>query len=329
MTEIREQDIIEIGSLISETKFCFPRKQGYQKVQLEAINDLFSIKDFPITLYCDFSDFYKDEKLIYNLDIITYLPNIKQLFLVNFGLPYLQIKSFDFLVNTKLLTHLCILGNFSKTISLEAVRNLPNLCSLQLGETVGLNKKQIEVINSLPQLEVLSVKELDVSLLKFNANIRRLEVCSKLINGEMLPDKYPNIEYLYLKRQNKCSDFSFISRLVHLKALILHWIYNIQTLPNLTVLTDLEALDLYGCPNLQYGIEQISELNNLFCFRATELQKLTTESFAMLPRLAKLQSVHIHFRKNNTENEKMDRMIQKYNWDKVFNYRYLTRKDNP
>lgn len=322
MIKIREQDILEIGSFASETELCFPCKQGYQKVQLEAINELLSIKDFLIIIDCDFSDFYKDEKLIYNLDIIPYLSNIKQLIVANHGMPYLQIKSFDFLANARLLNHLSILGNFAKTVSLEALRNLPNLHSLHLGETVGLNKKQVEVINDLPHLEALSVKELDASLLKFNANMKRLDVYSKLINGEILPDIYPNIEYLFLKRQNKCSDFSFISRLIRLKALILHWIYDIQALPNLTSLKDLEALDLYGCPNLQYGIEQISELNNLVCLRTTELQKLTTESFEWLPRLPKLQSVHIHFRKNNTENEKMDTMIQEYNWNKGFSYRY-------
>ena len=32
---------------------------------------------------------------------------------------------------------------------------------------------------------------------------------------------------------------------------------------------------------------------------------------------------------NNVENEKMDRMLQKCNLNKGFNYRYLTRKDNP
>lgn len=328
MIALREQDIVELGSLISETGLCFPCQQGYQKIQLEAINELLSTNDFRIVLYCDFSNFCKKEKLIYNLDIITYLPNVKQLLVVNYGQPYLQIKSLDFLANTKSLTHLSILGNFAKTISVEAVRNLPNLRSLDLGDSVGLNKKQTEIINTLPKLEVLSVKELDASLLEYNANIRILEVHSKLINREVLHDKFPNIEYLYLKRQNKCSDFSYISRFIHLKALILRWIHDIHTLPNLTILKDLEALDLYGCPNLQYGIEQIPELNNLVCFRATELLKLTTESFERLPQLPKIQSVYIHFRKNNAENEKMDRMIQKYNWNKVFNYRYLTRKDN-
>ena len=303
--------------------------EGYQKIQLEAINELLSTKDFRIVLYCDFSDFCKNEKLIYNLDIITYLPNIKQLLVVNYEQPYQVIKSLDFLANTKLLTHFSILGYFAKTISLEAVSNLPNLRFLRLGDSVGLNKRQTDIINTLPKLEVLSVKELDASLLKYNANIRMLEIHSKLINGKVLPDKFPNIEYLYLKRQNKCSDFSYISRFIYLKALILHWIYDIQALPNLTILKDLEALDLYGCPNLQYGIEQIFELNNLVCFRATELQRLTTESFKRLLQLPKIQSVHIHFRKNNVENEKMDRMLQKCNLKKGFNYRYLTRKDNP
>ena len=329
MIEIREQDITELRSLIPETELCFPCKQGYQKIQLEAINELLSTKDFRIVLYCDFSDFCKNEKLIYNLDIITYLPNIKQLLVVNYEQPYQVIKTLDFLANTKLLTHFSILGYFAKTISLEAVSNLPKLRSLRLGDSVGLNKRQTDIINTLPKLEVLSVKELDASLLKYNANIRMLEIHSKLINGKVLPDKFPNIEYLYLKRQNKCSDFSYISRFIYLKALILHWIYDIQALPNLTILKDLEALDLYGCPNLQYGIEQIFELNNLVCFRATELQRLTTESFERLLQLPKIQSVHIHFRKNNVENEKMDRMLQKCNLNKGFNYRYLTRKDNP
>lgn len=196
MIEIREQDITELRSLIPETELCFPCKQGYQKIQLEAINELLSTKDFRIVLYCDFSDFCKNEKLIYNLDIITYLPNIKQLLVVNYEQPYQVIKTLDFLANTKLLTHFSILGYFAKTISLEAVSNLPNLRSLRLGDSVGLNKRQTDIINTLPKLEVLSVKELDASLLKYNANIRMLEIHSKLINGKVLPDKFPNIEYL-------------------------------------------------------------------------------------------------------------------------------------
>jgi len=103
MIALREQDIVELGSLISETGLCFPCQQGYQKIQLEAINELLSTNDFRIVLYCDFSNFCKNEKLIYNLDIITYLPNVKQLLVVNYGQPYLQIKSLDFLANTKSL----------------------------------------------------------------------------------------------------------------------------------------------------------------------------------------------------------------------------------
>lgn len=56
MIKIREQDILEIGSFASETELCFPCKQGYQKVQLEAINELLSTKDFLIIIDCDFSD---------------------------------------------------------------------------------------------------------------------------------------------------------------------------------------------------------------------------------------------------------------------------------
>ena len=72
MIEIREQDITELRSLIPETELCFPRKQGYQKIQLEAINELLSTKDFRIVLHCDFSDFCKNEKLICNHSIFRY-----------------------------------------------------------------------------------------------------------------------------------------------------------------------------------------------------------------------------------------------------------------
>lgn len=145
--------------------------------------------------------------------------------------------------------------------------------------------------------------------------MRKLAICSKLINGEYLPDKFPNLEYLYLKRQTKCSDFSWISKLVTLKRLYLHWIFSFETLPDLSKLSNLELLELAGCPNLRYGIDCIKSLPKLYRFVATELTCITTDELERtLSHLKTLKSVYIYFRNNNTENKAMEKLMKKYNW---------------
>lgn len=161
----------------------------------------------------------------------------------------------------------------------------------------------------------MKVNKIDASGLNPNLNMRKLSIFSKLINGECLPDKFPNLEYLYLKRQTKCSDFSWISKLVNLKKLYLHWTFSLETLPDLSKLSNLELLELTGCPNLRYGIDSISSLPNLQRFVATELTCLTTEELERsLSHLKNLKSVYIYYRNNNAENRAMEKLMEKYNW---------------
>lgn len=179
-----------------------------------------------------------------------------------------------------------------------------------------ISKKQYSVINKLTKLKELEAKRLDALCLNPNLNMRKLSIFSKLINGECLPDKFPNLEYLYLKRQTNCSDFSWISKLVGLKRLYLYWTFSLETLPDLSKLKNLELLELVGCPNLRYGIEYLTSLPKLKRFSATELTVLKAETFErILSHLKTLKSVYIRFRKNNVENEAMERLIKKYNWD--------------
>lgn len=308
------QEILDI-TLMSGESVNILGSQGYTAGQLWAINELLAINNCMICIDCDLGESQQEADLIYNLNIVEHLSNVRHLLVTNF--PYnAELDSIDFVQYTSLLQSLSILGQIKKNISLENLLKLKSLDTLCFGEYMEISKKQYSVINRLTKLKELEAKRLDTLCLNPNLNMKKLSIFSKLINGECLPDKFPNLEYLYLKRQTNCSDFSWISKLVGLKRLYLHWTFSLETLPDLSKLKSLELLELAGCPNLRYGIDNLTFLPKLKRFSATELTHLNTETFEkILPHLKTLKSVYIRFRKNNVENEAMERLMKKYNWD--------------
>lgn len=309
------QEILDIASTGIEALNLFG-DCGYTKEQLQAINKLLAINDYHICINCDLGETNQDKRdLIYNIDIIKYLSNVKRLLVTNF--PYNKaLDSIEFVQYTPLVQRLSVLGQIKKSISLEKLLSLKNLDSLNFSEYLDISKKQCAVINSLLQLKELEVSRLDAINLIPNPNMKKLAIFSKLINVESLPNIFPNLEILYLKRQSNCTDFSFISQFEKLKELYLYWTFGLETLPDLSKLQNLERLELYGCPNLYYGVEQISSLTKLRRFCASEQTRLTVEDFEnVLPKIQSLKSVHITFRKNNMANEAMDKLMIKYNWE--------------
>lgn len=317
MIYIRKQTSQEIHdiTLISGESLQLFGTQGYTESQLQAINKLLVMNDCRICIDCDLGVCQEEADLIYNLNITEYLSNVRHLLITNF--PHnIELDSIDFVQYTPLLQSLSILGLIKKNISLLSLQKLKFLDTLCFGDYMEISKKQYSVINNLTELKELEAKKLDVLCLNPNLNMKKLSIFSKLINGESLPEKFPNLEYLYLKRQTNCSDFSWISQLVNLKRLHLHWTFSLETLPNLSKLKNLELLELAGCPNLHYGIDDLTSLSNLKRFVATELTQLTTDAFERtLPHLKALKSVYIRFRNNNAENEAMERLMKKYNWN--------------
>lgn len=316
MIYIREQTSQEIANITlakGESIQLFGA-QGYTVDQLQSINKLLIMNDCQICINCDLGVCKEDEDLIYNLNIIEFLSNVRHLIVSNLS-HKAELDSIDFVQYTPLLQSLSFLGLIKRSISLQSLQELKCLDTLNFGDYLEINNKQLAVINSLTNLRELKVKKIDASSLNPNLNMRKLAICSKLINGECLPDKFPNLEYLYLKRQTKCSDFSWISKLVTLKRLYLHWIFSFETLPDLSKLSNLELLELAGCPNLRYGIDCIKSLPKLYRFVATELTCITTDELERtLSHLKTLKSVYIYFRNNNTENKAMEKLMKKYNW---------------
>lgn len=317
MEYIREQTAKEILDMdLSKTDaLSLSGIHGYTIEQLQAINVLLEKADCHVCVDCDLGETkHDDSSLFYNIDIIQYLRNVKQLIVSNFPFRK-EIGSIDFVQYTPLLQSLTILGLIKKSISLEKLSNLQQLDTLHFKDYLDISKKQCAAINNLSRLKDLEVKQVDAMNLTANTNMKRLSVCSKLTNGECVPDKFPNLEYLYLKRQTNCKDFSFISRLENLKELYLYWIYGLETLPDLSKLHNLERLELYGCPNLCNGIEQVSSLSKLKRFCASEQTRLTVEDFEnTLSKIQGLKSVHITFRNNNKANIAMNELMNKYNW---------------
>jgi hypothetical protein len=316
MIYIRKQTSLEIANItiVQGESIQLFGTQGYTVSQLQSINNLLGMNDCMICIDCDLGISQEDEDLIYNLNIIEFLSNVRHLLVSNF--PHkAELDSIDFVQYTPLLQSLSILGLIKRSISLQSLQELKFLDTLNFGDYLEITKKQLSVINSLTNLKELEVKKMDASSLNPNFNMKKLSIFSKLTNGECLPDKFPNLEYLYLKRQTKCSDFSWISKLVNLKRLYLHWTFSLETLPDLSKLSNLELLELAGCPNLRYGIDSVRYLPKLQRFVATDLTCLTTEELEKtLFHLKTLKSVYIYFRNNNAENKAMEKLMKKYNW---------------
>lgn len=292
-------------------------KQGYTRSQLQAINKLLATNNCIIHLDCDFGEFNEENGLIYNLHIIEYLTNVRQLFITNYSYK-VELDSIEFVLHTPRLQCLSLSGQIKNNISFQSLLKLNDLDTLLFGEYMNLSKKQCQTINCLTNLKELSVKGLDAKCLLPNSNMIRLSIYSKLKNMDSLPHIFPNLEYLYLRRQTNCSDFSWISKCFKLKKLYLHWIYGLEKLPDLSNIQNLELLELAGCPNLRDGMEGLASLHNLKRFFATELTQLTTEVFeSTLPYLKNLKSVYIYFRNNNAENKAMDGLMKKYNWNSL------------
>ncbi|NDV95427.1 hypothetical protein D0T84_10940 [Dysgonomonas sp. 521] len=285
---------------------------GFSEEQLHALNRILLKQDYTIALQYGVNYLEKKEGLIYNLDILKYIPNVKNLGILN--QEYKEaIESFDFLTNTPLLTYFYTLGLFKKSISFEPLRQLKYLKKLKLD--LGLNKKQQEVINDIiTSLEFLYVPEFDLAKTPLCPALKFFSIDKKLISSELLPQLFPNLQSLYLKKIKNCEDFTFISDMINLRRLTLHWIFQFDTIPNLSKLSELEILEIVGSPNLQYGLEYIYDLKKLRGLMLTELQFPVASSFTPLTKLRKLESVYINFRKNNKETSIIEKFVEDNNW---------------
>lgn len=103
------QEILDIASTDIEALNLFG-DCGYTKEQLQAINRLLAIYNYNICITCDLGVINQDKRdLIYNIDIIKYLSNVRRLLVTNF--PYnKELDSIEFVQYTPLLQRLSILG---------------------------------------------------------------------------------------------------------------------------------------------------------------------------------------------------------------------------
>lgn len=286
---------------------------GFSEEQLHALNTILLKQDYIIALQYGVDGLQKKDGLIYNLDILKYIPNVKNLGILN--QEYKEaIDNFDFLTNTPLLTYFYTLGLFKKSISFEPLRQLKYLKKLKLD--FGLNKKQQEVINDIIiLLDLLSVPEFDLSKTPLCPALESFSVDKKLISSELLPKLFPNLYSLYLKKVKNCENFSFISDMNNLRRLTLHWIFQFDTIPDFSKLSDLQILEIVGSPNLQYGLDNIFALKKLRGLMLTELQFPAASTFTPLTKLKKLESVYINFRKNDQETSVIEEFVEDNGWD--------------
>ena len=160
MIYIREQASQEIANITlakGESIQLFGT-QGYTVNQLQSINKLLGMNDCLICIDCDLGVCKEDEDLIYNLNIIEFLSNVRHLLVSNFS-HKAELDSIDFVQYTPLLQSFSILGLIKRSISLQNLQKLKFLDTLNFGDYLEINNKQLAVINSLTNLRELEVKK--------------------------------------------------------------------------------------------------------------------------------------------------------------------------
>ena len=96
-----------------------------------------------ICIDCDLGISQEDEDLIYNLNIIEFLSNVRHLLVSNF--PHkAELDSIDFVQYTPLLQSLSILGLIKRSISLQSLQELKFLDALNFGDYLEITKKQLD-----------------------------------------------------------------------------------------------------------------------------------------------------------------------------------------
>lgn len=172
MIYIRKQTSQEIANItiVQGESIQLFGTQGYTVSQLQSINKLLGMNDCMICIDCDLGISQEDEDLIYNLNIIEFLSNVRHLLVSNF--PHkAELDSIDFVQYTPLLQSLSILGLIKRSISLQSLQELKFLDALNFGDYLEITKKQLSVINSLTNLKELEVKKMDASSLNPNFNM--------------------------------------------------------------------------------------------------------------------------------------------------------------
>ena len=100
------------------------------------------MNDCMICIDCDLGISQEDEDLIYNLNIIEFLSNVRHLLVSNF--PHkAELDSIDFVQYTPLLQSLSILGLIKRSISLQSLQELKFLDALNFGDYLEITKKQL------------------------------------------------------------------------------------------------------------------------------------------------------------------------------------------
>jgi len=307
------KEIAEFGNKSSsEIYFDISGDKGFSIEQLSALNTILEKQPYAVNLQYGIKYLERKEGLVYNLDILKYIPSVKDLSVINHEYEE-SIENFDFLYNTPSLISFRTLGLFKKSISFEPFKQLTDVKKLSFD--FGLNKKQQEVVNDIiVLLDTLSVPELDVTNIPVCPHMKSLRIEKKLVSPELLPKVFPRLQSLYLKKVKNCEDFSFISEMKSLRALTLHWIFQIETLPVMSEVTNLEILEIVGSPNLQYGLDNIFCLKKLRGLMLTEIQYPPASDFIRLTDLKKLESVYIYYRKNKREDELIQEFIEEHNW---------------
>lgn len=201
-----------------------------------------------------------------------------------------------------------IYDNVKKGISLEPLAKFNNLTTL--GLYTGFTTKQYSIINTFSKLQCLDAFDIDLSRI-VNLPIKKLFVGRKILGSELIFEKLPTIEHIFLE---KCKglDISSITQLELLNSVHLRYMNHISIIPffkNEEYIFDFECVGLSKLEN----IEAIFRMKKLQTLMLTNLEVLKADDFSRLIELPNLKIAYVTF-KDPKENLKFFEFCQQNNW---------------
>ncbi|BCF88757.1 MULTISPECIES: hypothetical protein [Paraburkholderia] len=274
---------------------------------LNALNSRLAYSQVPIVLSIDGRE-QSSETTLVGLDIFQVLCWAGDISMN--AVLTLPVQSIEQLSKVRDITRLRLRGYFDKKIDLGVIEKFSNLVELEF--ELGVNKKQLEVINKCKKLQTLAVARLDLNGLFRNENINKLRVGQLLSNSRLLVDKTPNLVEIDLEKCKDQGNFAFISELPNISSLTFRYVKSMRNMCMTKNPKKLKTLQFIGASALESvgSLEQADELENLLM---TDLENVEVDDFFVLKKLKSLKCAYVTF-KDPKKNAKVKKFIEDEGW---------------
>lgn len=311
--DLHEISIIELTNLKNSHDVVLNFRLEYEVDidKLNILNEILAINDLAtLMVILNMGKIDPDEPLKPTIEVFKYLKAVQNLTVI-VNISDIPLGSLSFLSELLNLKKLMISRYVKKAIDFEPLYKLNKLTHLNY-DCHGLNKKQHTLLNVLNDLQYLSVFDLDLSLIETNKELKNLAVLSKMLNSELILEKFPNLESIALE---KCKDINLqntIANYMSLTNIVLRYMNHIVEIPKFKSADKIKKFGVISLGKLE-NIDAIMEMTNLEELSITDIKILKCKDFEKLSALKKLKKVYAFF-KSNKENDDFKKLSEKNGW---------------